>query len=66
MKHTPTRLSALLLSSLAALYAAPPVRLSAGHAAVVNHQRRIFFQYDPAADIQRKGGFGSDMNSVMS
>jgi hypothetical protein len=66
MKHTSTRLTALLLSSLAALYAAPPVHLSAGHAAVVNHQRRIFFQYDPAADIQRKGGFGSDMNEVMS
>ncbi len=26
---------------------------------------RIFFQYDPGADIQLKGGFGSDMESLM-
>ncbi len=32
----------------------------------MNHQRRIFFQYDPAADIQRKGGFGADLDAVMS
>jgi hypothetical protein len=33
---------------------------------VGDRERRIFFQYDPAADIQRKGGFGSDMDAVMS
>lgn len=58
-------LTALLLAPLATLHADEPVSLSADHAAVVNHQRRIFFQYDPAADIQRKGGFGSDMDAVM-
>jgi hypothetical protein len=31
----------------------------------VNQQRRIFFQYDPYADIQQKGGFGADMKVVM-
>ncbi|MFZ4767912.1 MAG: hypothetical protein ACOYMN_23435, partial [Roseimicrobium sp.] len=64
------KLTALFLFTvalrLAPLHAAEPVSLSADHAAIVNHQRRIFFQYDPAADIQRKGGFGSDMNAVMS
>ncbi|MEI6871736.1 MAG: family 10 glycosylhydrolase [Verrucomicrobiota bacterium] len=66
MKHTIPLLAALLLGPLAGLHAAEPVSLSADHAAAVNHQRRIFFQYDPAADIQRKGGFGSDMDAVMS
>ena len=58
-------ITALFLTPLAALHAAEPVSLSAEHAAAVNHQRRIFFQYDPAADIQHKGGFGSDMGAVM-
>lgn len=31
----------------------------------MNRQRRIFFQYDPASDIQPKGGFGSDMEALM-
>jgi hypothetical protein len=44
---------------------ANPVRLTPAHAAAVNHQRRIFFQYDPYADIQARGGFGSDMDAVM-
>ena len=68
MKATLTLLTALLLAPLAVStsHAAEPVSLSADHAAIVNHQRRIFFQYDPAADIQRKGGFGSDMDAVMS
>jgi hypothetical protein len=66
MKHTLPLLAALLLAPLAEMHAAEPVSLSADHAAAVNHQRRIFFQYDPAADIQRKGGFGSDMDAVMS
>jgi hypothetical protein len=68
MKATLTLLTALLLAPLAVStsHAAEPVSLSADHAAIVNHQRRIFFQYDPAADIQRKGGFGSDMEAVMS
>jgi hypothetical protein len=35
------------------------------HEAAVNRQRRIFFQYDPYADIQTKGGFGSDMEALM-
>jgi hypothetical protein len=59
-------LASLVLAPLAGLQAAESVNLSANHAASVDRQRRIFFQYDPAADIQRKGGFGSDMGSVMS
>ena len=66
MKQTLPLLAALLLAPLAGLHAAEPVSLSVDHAAAVSHQRRIFFQYDPAADIQRKGGFGSDMDAVMS
>ena len=65
MKHTLSCLAALLLTPLATLHAGEPVRFSADHAAAVNHQRRIFFQYDPGADIQLKGGFGSDMESLM-
>ena len=63
MKPTLTLLAVLLLTPLAA---AEPISLSANHTTAVNRQRRIFFQYDPAADIQRKGGFGSDINAVMS
>ena len=66
MKPALTRRAALLLSSLTAMPAAEPVTLSPRHAAAVNRQRRIFFQYDPAADLQRKSGFGSDINEVMS
>ena len=67
MKRTVTLLTALLLVPLAALQAADtPLPLTPAHQAAVERQRRIFFQYDPAADIQRKGGFGSDMNVVMS
>ena len=62
----PLALTALILAPLAALHAAEPISLSADHASAVNRQRRIFFQYDPAADIQRKGGFGANMNAVMS
>ena len=59
--------AALLLTPLAAVPAADtPPHLTPSHRAAVDRQRRIFFQYDPAADIQRKGGFGSDMNAVMS
>ena len=66
---------ALLLAAASLLPAAPPAQfqersaaaftLSPEHRAAVNHQRRIFFQYDPAADIQLKGGFGSDMDALM-
>lgn len=42
-----------------------PVPLAAPHAAAANGQRRIFFQYDPCADIQQKGGFGSDLEALM-
>jgi hypothetical protein len=66
MQPTFPLLAALLLAPLAVLQAAEPVSLSADHAAAVNRQRRIFFQYDPAADIQRKGGFGSNMDTVMN
>jgi len=66
MQSTLPLLAALLLAPCAVSQAAEPVSLSTDHAAAVNRQRRIFFQYDPAADIQRKGGFGSDMDTVMS
>lgn len=60
-------LAALPFASLTAVHAADaPFQLTPAHRAVVDHQRRIFFQYDPSADIQRKGGFGSDMDAVMS
>lgn len=41
------------------------VPLPPEHLAAVERPRRIFFQYDPSADIQRKGGFGGDMDAVM-
>ena len=67
MKTIFTLLAALLLASFTTLHAADAAtQLTPAHHAAVDHQRRIFFQYDPAADIQRKGGFGSDMNAVMS
>jgi hypothetical protein len=66
MRPTLPLLAALLLAPMAELHAAEPVSLSADHAAAVDRQRRIFFQYDPAADIQRPGGFGADMDAVMS
>ena len=67
MKHPLTLLTALLLASFTKLHAADAAtQLTPAHRAAVDHQRRIFFQYDPAADIQRKGGFGSDMDAVMS
>jgi hypothetical protein len=60
-------INVLLAPHLNAQVAKPkPFKLSSAHAAAVNHQRRIFFQYDPAADIQHKGGFGSNMDSVMN
>lgn len=31
----------------------------------MNRQRRIFIQYDPVADMQLKGGFGSGMEALM-
>ncbi len=40
-------------------------KFTPGHQAAVDRQRRIFFQYDPAVDIQRKGGFGSEMEALM-
>jgi hypothetical protein len=61
----PLLLLALLIALLASLQGAEPVSLSAVHEAAVNRQRRIFFQYDPYADIQTKGGFGSDMEALM-
>ena len=67
MKRTLTLFTALLLAPLDTLHAADAAtQLTPAHQAAVDHQRRIFFQYDPAADIQRKGGFGSDMDAVMS
>lgn len=66
MNPTLTILTALLLSPLAELHAADTaIQLTPAHHAAVDHQRRIFFQYDPGADIQLKGGFGSDMESLM-
>ena len=56
--------TAAALSSFGALYATE-LKLTPEHQAAVNRQRRIFFQYDPAADIQKKGGFGADMDAVM-
>jgi hypothetical protein len=63
----PILLTALLLAPLAALQAADEAtQLTPAHRTAVDHQRRIFFQYDPGADIQLKGGFGSDMESLMA
>lgn len=60
-------LAVLQFALLTPLHAADaPVQLTPAHRAMVDHQRRIFFQYDPSADIQRKGGFGSDMDAVMN
>jgi len=39
--------------------------LSEEHINTVNKERRIFVQWDVGNDIQRKGGFGSDMDKVM-
>lgn len=64
MKPTLPLLTALLLAPQAGLHAAD-FNLTSEHEAAVNCQRRIFFQYDPYADIQQKGGFGSDMDSIM-
>jgi hypothetical protein len=64
MKPSLTLLAALLLAPLSALQAAD-FKFTSEHQAAVNRQRRIFFQYDPSADIQQKGGFGSDMDSIM-
>jgi hypothetical protein len=58
-------LTALFFASLAEVPADEPVTLSEDHRNAVNRQRRIFFQYDPAADIQKQGGFGSDLDAVM-
>lgn len=67
MKHILPLITGLLLAPLDTLHAADAAtQLTPAHQAAVDHQRRIFFQYDPAADIQRKGGFGSDMDAVMS
>ena len=64
MKPTFVILAALLLAPPAGLHAAD-FKFTPEHYAAVNRQRRIFFQYDPAADIQLKGGFGSDMEALM-
>jgi len=64
MKITLTLFAILLLAPQAALHTAD-FKFTPEHQAAVNRQRRIFFQYDPAADIQKKGGFGSDIDSVM-
>ena len=64
MKTILTLLTALLLSPLSALHAAD-IPFTPEHQAAVNRERRIFSQYDPAADIQKKGGFGSDMEALM-
>ena len=45
--------------------AAQSFELSERHAAQVNRQRRIFTQYDPAIDILREGGFGSEIGPLM-
>jgi len=57
-------ITALLLAAPAGL-GAEEFTLSPEHRAAANRQRRIFFQYDPAADIQLKGGFGSEMEPLM-
>lgn len=64
MKRRVHLLTALLLVPLAALQAGD-FKFTPEHQAAVNRSRRIFSQYDPAADIQKKGGFGSDMDAVM-
>ena len=64
MRQALILLTALLLAPLTAL-SAGEFHFTPEHQAAVNRQRRIFFQYDPFADIQQKGGFGSDMDSVM-
>jgi len=66
MKSTLT-LFTVLLASLAPLSAlhAGDFKFTPEHQSAVNRERRIFSQYDPAADIQKKGGFGSDMEAVM-
>ena len=53
MKPTLTLFLTLMLEAFDSLHAAKPISISAEHTAIVNHQWRIFFQYDPAADIQR-------------
>lgn len=58
-------LTALFFAPLAEVPTAEPITLSEDHRDAVNRQRRIFFQYDPAADIQKQGGFGSDLDAVM-
>ena len=65
MTPTLTLITALRLAPLATL-SVGEFKFTPEHEAAVNRQRRIFFQYDPAADIRRKGGFGSDMDAVMS
>jgi hypothetical protein len=57
-------LIALLLAPLAVLHAAE-FKFTPEHEAAVNRERRIFSQYDPAADIHKKGGFGEEMDIVM-
>ena len=57
-------LTAILFTSLATLHA-EGFKPTPEHLAAVNRERRIFSQYDVAADIQKKGGFGADMDTVM-
>ena len=47
--------TAAALSSFGALSAAG-FQFTTEHQAAVNRQRRIFFQYDPAADSAKHGG----------
>lgn len=64
MRSVTPILAALLLWP-SAIVQAVDFTPSPEHRAAVNRQRRIFFQYDPAADIQLEGGFGSDMEALM-
>lgn len=64
MRITRLVVAALLLAAPAGLMA-EEFTFSPEHRAAVNRQRRIFFQYDPAADIQLEGGFGSAMEPLM-
>lgn len=66
MNLTLTLLTGLILASFTTLHAADAAtQLTPTHRAAVEHQRRIFSQYDPAADILREGGFGSDIDRLM-
>jgi hypothetical protein len=55
----------MLLMLCGGIVAAQSFELSERHLAQVNRQRRIFTQYDPATDILREGGVGSQVGPLM-